>query len=129
MPDMRSINVAKHPEDEVCCSKAKLKEHAERARRQGQADERERIFKLFHDWVGPKLLVAVFTAQIAKEELEAQGLKESATVAKVGDRLVEAIDCLVAILDPEEAVIEEIQGDSLSADLHETAGLIPANGF
>jgi hypothetical protein len=74
----------------------------ESAWQQGQTDERDRILRLFHDEVGPKLLAAVFTAQIAKEELKAKGLKESETVAKVGDKLVEAIEGVVAVLDPEK---------------------------
>jgi signal transduction histidine kinase len=64
------------------------------ATRKGQEEERERILKLFHDQVSPHLLAAVFSAQMAKEELEAKGLKESETVAKVGDKLVHVIEGL-----------------------------------
>jgi hypothetical protein len=106
--DMRSANFAKHPRDQTRCSRAKSKEFTDR--QQGQKDERERILILFHDKVGPKLLVAVFAAQMAKEELKAKGLEESVTIAEIGNRLVEVIDCLVEILDPDDTVVE-IQSD------------------
>jgi signal transduction histidine kinase len=79
----------------------------------GRNQERERIFKLFHDKVSSKLLAAVFTAQMAKEDLEAKGLKESEMIAKVGDKIVEAIEGLIAVLDPEEPVEADIQAISL----------------
>jgi hypothetical protein len=76
----------------------------ESAWKQGRDDEHERILKLFHDDVSPKLLAAVFAAQVAKEELEASGLPaESTTVAKIGDQLVEAIEGVADALEPEEA--------------------------
>jgi hypothetical protein len=81
------------------------KETGDSAWEKGRNDERDRILRLFHDEVGPKLLAAVFAAQIAKEELEAKGLKESETVAKVGDKLVEAIEGVVAVLDPENPTL------------------------
>jgi len=79
----------------------------ENARQQGHVEEHDRILKLFHEEVGPKLLVAVFTAQVAKDELEAKGLKESETVAKVTDQLVEVIEGVIAMLAPETRAEEE----------------------
>ena len=52
------------------------------ARLFGREEERNRILKLFHDRVSPKLLAAMFEVVNAKEKLEAKGLEESKAVAK-----------------------------------------------
>src|ERR1700732_3311331 len=73
----------------------------EDARLFGQEEERNRILKLFHDEVSPKLLAAVFEVVSAKEKLEAKGLEESKAVAKAADKLSETIDAVVSMLDPD----------------------------
>jgi signal transduction histidine kinase len=73
----------------------------EDARLFGQEEERNRILKLFHDKVSPKLLAAVFEVVNAKEKLEAKGLEESKVVARAADRLSETIDAVVSVLDPD----------------------------
>jgi hypothetical protein len=73
----------------------------EDARLFGQEEERNRILKLFHDKVSPKLLAAVFEVVNAKEILEAKGLEESKVVAKAADKLNETIDAVVSVLDPD----------------------------
>ena len=73
----------------------------EDARLFGQEEERNRILKLFHDKVSPKLLAAVFEVVNAKETLEAKGLEESKVVARAADRLSETIDAVVSVLDPD----------------------------
>jgi hypothetical protein len=84
----------------------------ENAWKQGHDEEHHRILKLFHEEVGPKLLVAIFSAQVAKEELEAKGLKESETVASIADQLAEVIEGIVAVLSPETQAEEENQSGS-----------------
>jgi hypothetical protein len=71
------------------------------ARLFGREEERNRILKLFHDRVSPKLLAAVFEVVNAKEKLEAQGLEESKAVAKAADKLTETIDAVASVLDPD----------------------------
>jgi len=73
----------------------------EDARLFGQEEERNRILKLFHDKVSPKLLAAVFEVVNAKEKLEAKGLEESKVVARAADKLSETIDAVVSMLDPD----------------------------
>jgi PAS domain-containing protein len=73
----------------------------EDARLFGREEERNRILKLFHDRVSPKLLAAVFEVVNAKEKLEAQGLEESKVVAKAAEKLAETIDAVVSVLDPD----------------------------
>jgi PAS domain-containing protein len=73
----------------------------EDARFFGREEERNRIIKLFHDQVSPKLLAAVFEVVSAKEKLEAQGLDESKAVAKAAEKLTETIDAVVSVLDPD----------------------------
>jgi hypothetical protein len=70
------------------------------ARLFGREEERNRILKLFHDRVSPKLLAAVFEVVNAKEKLEAKGLEESKAVAKAADKLTETIDAVASVLDP-----------------------------
>jgi PAS domain-containing protein len=70
------------------------------ARLFGREEERNRILKLFHDRVSPKLLAAVFEVVNAKEQLEEKGLAESKAVAKAADKLTETIDAVVSVLDP-----------------------------
>jgi hypothetical protein len=74
----------------------------EDARLFGREEERNRIMKLFHDEVSPKLLAAVFEVQRAKEELDAKGLKEGQAVSKAGEKLIETIDAVISVLDPDE---------------------------
>jgi PAS domain-containing protein len=66
----------------------------------GREEERNRILKLFHDRVSPKLLAAVFEVVNAKEKLEAKGLEESKAVAKAAEKLTETIDAVASVLDP-----------------------------
>jgi PAS domain-containing protein len=73
----------------------------EDARLFGREEERNRILKLFHDRVSPKLLAAVFEVVNAKETLETKGLEESKVVAKAADKLTETIDAVVSVLDPD----------------------------
>ena len=68
----------------------------------GGEEERNRILKLFHDRVSPKLLAAVFEVVNAKEKLEAKGLEESKAVAKAAEKLTETIDAVVSVLDPDQ---------------------------
>jgi PAS domain-containing protein len=70
------------------------------ARLFGREEERNRILKLFHDRVSPKLLAAVFEVVNAKEKLEAKGLEESKAVAKAAEKLTETIDAVASVLDP-----------------------------
>jgi PAS domain-containing protein len=74
----------------------------EDARLFGKEEERNRILKLFHDKVSPKLLAAVFEVVNAKEKLEAKGLEESKVVARAADKLNETIDAVVSVLDPDK---------------------------
>lgn len=74
----------------------------EDARLFGREEERSRIMKLFHDEVSPKLLAAVFEVQRAKEELESKGLEEVEAVSKAGEKLIETIDAVTSVLDPDE---------------------------
>jgi hypothetical protein len=78
----------------------------EDARLFGQEEERNRILKLFHDEVSPKLLAAVFEVVSAKEKLEAKGLEESKAVAKAADKLSETIDAVVSVLDPDPLKVD-----------------------
>jgi PAS domain-containing protein len=71
------------------------------ARLFGREEERNRILKLFHDRVSPKLLAAVFEVVNAKEKLEAEGLEESKAVAKAAEKLTETIDAVASVLDPD----------------------------
>ncbi len=71
------------------------------ARLFGCEEERNRILKLFHDRVSPKLLAAVFEVVNAKEKLEAKGLEESKAVAKAAEKLTETIDAVASVLDPD----------------------------
>jgi PAS domain-containing protein len=71
------------------------------ARLFGREEERNRILKLFHDRVSPKLLAAVFEVVNAKEKLEAKGFEESKAVAKAADKLTETIDAVASVLDPD----------------------------
>jgi PAS domain-containing protein len=73
----------------------------EDARLFGREEERNRILKLFHDKVSPKLLAAVFEVVNAKERLEEKGLEESKVVARAADKLTETIDAVVSVLDPD----------------------------
>ena len=75
----------------------------EDARLFGQEEERNRILKLFHDKVSPKLLAAVFEVVNAKEKLEAKGLEESKVVARAADKLSETIDAVASVLDPDNS--------------------------
>lgn len=70
------------------------------ARLFGREEERNRILKLFHDQVSPKLLAAVFEVVNAKEKLEAKGLEESKALAKAAQKLTETIDAVASVLDP-----------------------------
>jgi hypothetical protein len=70
------------------------------ARLFGREEERNRILKLFHDRVSPKLLAAVFEVVNAKEKLEAKGIEESKAVAKAAEKLTETIDAVASVLDP-----------------------------
>jgi PAS domain-containing protein len=72
------------------------------ARLFGREEERNRILKLFHDNVSPKLLAPMFEVVNAKERLEAKGLEESKIVAKAADKLTETIDAVVSVLDPDK---------------------------
>jgi PAS domain-containing protein len=74
----------------------------EDARLFGREEERNRILKLFHDKVSPKLLAAVFEVVNARERLEAKGLEESKSVARAADKLTETIDAVAAVLDSDE---------------------------
>jgi hypothetical protein len=78
----------------------------EDARLFGKEEERNRILKLFHDKVSPKLLAAVFEVVRAKEELEAKGLEEGKAVSKAADKLKETIDAVASVLDPDEPDVE-----------------------
>jgi len=78
------------------------------ARLFGREEERNRILKLFHDRVSPKLLAAVFEVVNAKEKLEAKGLEESKAVAKAADKLTETIDAVASVLDPEEPSANDV---------------------
>jgi PAS domain-containing protein len=74
----------------------------EDARVFGQEEERNRIMKLFHDEVSPKLLAAIFEVARAKEDLEAKGLQdESESVSNASEKLNDAIEAVVDVLDPE----------------------------
>ena len=75
----------------------------EDARVFGQEEERNRIMKLFHDEVSPKLLAAIFEVARAKEGLESKGLQdESQSVSKASEKLSDAIEAVVEVLDPED---------------------------
>jgi hypothetical protein len=50
---------------------------AQHARLLGRKEERSRILKLFHDEAGSPLLLAIFEAQLVKEDLESRDLKEA----------------------------------------------------
>jgi hypothetical protein len=77
----------------------------ELARQKGREEERRRILQVVHDEVNPPLLAAVFTAQIVTEKLETLGIKEREMAAKVGEKLIEVIDGLVAAFDPPDQAI------------------------
>jgi hypothetical protein len=72
------------------------------AEEKGRDAERQRILKLIHDEVSPKLLAAVFTSQVTFEKLEAKGFQERETVAQTTAAIIEAIDRLVLIFDSNE---------------------------
>jgi hypothetical protein len=75
----------------------------EDARVFGQEEERNRIMKLFHDEVSPKLLAAIFEVARAKEDLESKGLQdESESVSNASEKLNDAIEAVVDVLDPED---------------------------
>src|ERR1700733_15010994 len=76
-------------------------------RRKAEATERQRILKQIHDQVSPKLLAAVFAAQMALEKLGEKDSAASEQVANASATVIEAIDRLVEIFDPEMSSIND----------------------
>jgi hypothetical protein len=67
--------------------------------RRDRDTERNRLLKFFHDEIAPKLLVAIFEAECAKELLEATDSLALDHVTKVSQMLIEIIDALILGFD------------------------------
>jgi hypothetical protein len=80
---------------------------AQHARLLGRKEERSRILKLFHDEAGSPLLLAIFEAQLVKEDLESRDLKEAQALSRIVDKLIKVADAIVYILHPDELHFEE----------------------
>ena len=61
----------------------------------GGSAERNRLLKFFHDEIAPKLLVAIFEAECAKELSEAGDSPALEHVTKLSQVLIEIIDALI----------------------------------
>lgn len=64
-------------------------------RQRGGSAERNRLLKFFHDEIAPKLLVAIFEAECAKELSEAGDSPALEHVTKLSQVLIEIIDALI----------------------------------
>ena len=62
----------------------------EQGRLVGHEEERMRIVKMFHDEVSSPLMGSLFAFEVARSELESQGLPQAAKLARASELLTEA---------------------------------------